>query len=135
MSELVRHIVLYDGVCNLCARTIRFIIQRDPAGYFCFASIQSTAGKALLQKYLGSATEVGSVVLIANEKAYVRSDAALLILRHLPGTWRFLSYLMIVPRPLRDLVYRLIARYRYRLFGVRATCLLTLPGWEGRFLE
>lgn len=135
MSDLVRHIVLYDGVCNLCARTVRFIIQRDPAGYFCFASIQSTVGKVLMQKYLGSATEVGSVVLIANEKAYVRSDAALLILRHLSGAWRFLSYLMIVPRPLRDLVYRLIARYRYRLFGVRATCLLALPGWEGRFLE
>ncbi len=135
MSDLVRHIVLYDGVCNLCARTVRFIIQRDPAGYFCFASIQSTVGKVFMQKYLGSATEVGSVVLIANEKAYVRSDAALLILRHLPGAWRFLSYLMIVPRPLRDLVYRSIARYRYRLFGVRATCLLTLPEWEGRFLE
>ncbi|MFM8806961.1 MAG: thiol-disulfide oxidoreductase DCC family protein [Sphingomonadales bacterium] len=135
MSKLVRHIVLYDGVCNLCTRSVRFIIERDAVGLFCFASIQSSAGQAFLRKYLGEVTEVGSVVLIENEKVYVRSDAALLILRRLPGAWRFLYYLMIVPRPLRDLVYRLIARYRYHLFGVRATCLVALPGWEGRFLE
>lgn len=135
VSKLVRHIVLYDGVCNLCTRTVRFIIQRDPAGHFCFASLQSPIGQTFLRQYLDSASEAGSVVLIINGKAYVRSDAVLLIMRHLSGGWRAVAYLKMLPRPLRDFFYRLIARYRFRLFGKQATCLVALPGWESRFLQ
>lgn len=135
MSKLVRHIVLYDGVCNLCTRTVRFIIQRDPAGHFCFASLQSHIGQTFLRQYLDSTGGSGSVVLIMNGQAFVRSDAVLLIMRHLSGGWRAVAYLKVLPRSLRDFFYRLIARYRFPLFGKRATCLVALPGWESRFLQ
>jgi predicted DCC family thiol-disulfide oxidoreductase YuxK len=128
------HIVLYDGVCNLCTGVVRFIIKRDPHAYFSFASLQSEMGKTLLDKYLGSTGKLGSVVLIADQKAYIRTDAVLMVLRHLSGGWRLFSVLLFVPRPLRDLLYELVARTRYLFFGTRSTCLVSLPGWEDRFL-
>jgi predicted DCC family thiol-disulfide oxidoreductase YuxK len=134
VTKLAGHIVLYDGVCHLCTGAVRFIIKRDPSGLFRFVSLQSETGKALLRQHHVSPTEVGSVMLIVNGNSHVRSDAVLLILRQLSGGWRLLSFLRVVPRPLRDFFYRLVARFRYQFFGKRATCLVALPGSEDRFL-
>jgi len=127
------HIILYDGFCYLCSRAVQFVLQRDPVGHFCFTSLQSEAGKSILLNYHRSNLALDSVVLISKGRVYTRSDAALLILRHLSGGWRLFSFFLIIPRPIRDLLYRLVARYRYRLFGKRVSCLIALPEWEGRF--
>jgi predicted DCC family thiol-disulfide oxidoreductase YuxK len=116
-----RAIVLFDGECNLCNRSVRFVLARDPGDHFRFASLQSDTGRALLEKHqvndAGAAENGGSIVLIENGRPFTRSTAALKIARHLGGTWPLLSALLIIPRPLRDAVYNFIARHRYRWFG------------------
>lgn len=135
MKAATDHIILFDGICNLCAGAVQFIIKRDPEGQFSFASLQSEAGKLLLRQHQVSPSATDSVVLISKGRVYTRSDAALLILRQLSGGWKIVSYFLIVPRPIRDFFYRLVARFRYQFFGKRSDCLVSLPGWEGRFLQ
>lgn len=135
MKRTTDHIVLFDGSCNLCAGTVQFIIKRDPRGQFSFASLQSASGKSLLRQHAHAADAPGSVVLLSGGNIFLASDAVLRIFRQFSGPWRFLSFFLIIPRPIRDFFYRLIARYRFRLFGTRAVCMHSLPGWEERFLE
>lgn len=134
MIRSPEHIILYDGVCNLCTGAVRFVLQRDPTGHFFFASLQSDSGKSLLRNYPELTHAAESVVLIAQGQVFVRSDAVLRIVRQLSNGWKFLYFLIYVPRPLRDLLYRLVARFRNRFFGIRSSCLVSLPGWEERFL-
>ena len=128
-------VVLFDGVCNLCNGAVQFIIERDPAGLFQFASLQSPAGAALAERHSIDATALDSVILVEAGRAYQRSDAALRIAAQLHGWWSWLRWLRLVPRPLRDWVYDWVARHRYRIFGRREACLLMLPGWQERFLS
>ena len=133
--ETTRSIVLFDGVCNLCNGAVQFIINRDPEGRFSFASLQSAAGQARLREFGLSTDAFDSFVLVEGGKAYTRSTAALRIARQLPGPWRFLYALIIVPRPLRDWAYDLVARNRYRLFGRRDSCMIPTPELKAKFLE
>ncbi|RSK23903.1 thiol-disulfide oxidoreductase DCC family protein [Hymenobacter metallilatus] len=128
-------IILFDGVCNLCNGFVQFVIRHDAAGRFRFAALQSVAGQALLQRHrLPTPPEPDSVVLLMAGQAYTHSAAALGILQHLPG-WRWLARLgQMFPRPLRDAVYRLIARHRYRWFGRQDACWLPTPELRARFL-
>lgn len=127
-------IVLFDGVCNLCNGSIQFLIKRDPQARFRFASLQSETGQKL-QADLGMDPQaLDSVVLVEGDRWYKESDAALRIARSLPGAWKLLAAFRIVPRPLRDAVYRWIARNRYRWFGKAETCWLPTPELRGRFL-
>ncbi|NDF98263.1 MAG: thiol-disulfide oxidoreductase DCC family protein [Chitinophagia bacterium] len=135
MKRVVDHIILFDGTCNLCNATVQFIIKRDPKGRFAFASLQSHAGKELLRQHSLGNTVPDAVVLLSGGKIFLASDAVLRIFRQFSGPWRFLSFFLIIPRPIRDFFYRFIARYRFRLFGTRAVCMHSLPGWEERFLE
>lgn len=129
-------IVLFDGVCNLCAWAVRFIIGRDPAGRFRFASLQSAAGRELLAHHgLPAPAEPDSVVLIEGGRAYLRSDAALRIARGLRPPWPLVYAAVVVPRPIRDWAYNLIARNRYRWFGRQEACWLPTPALRARFLE
>src|SRR5262249_12886541 len=98
-------IVLFDGICNLCTRSVRFILQRDSQGYFRFAALQSPIGQLLLDRHGISSGDLSSVVPIEHDKAYTGSDAALHIARHLGGAWPLLSLLVVVPRPLREGIY------------------------------
>lgn len=142
MDEDQAHgIVLFDGVCNLCNASVSFIIDRDPHGYFRFASLQSDAGAALLRRH-GRRPGIGvppgkleSVILVERGRLYSQSDAALRISRRLSGAWPLVSGLVIVPRPLRDLVYRWIAANRYRWFGKSETCRVPTPDLRARFLD
>ena len=133
--ETARSIVLFDGVCNLCNGAVQFIISRDPEGRFAFASLQSAAGQARLRRLGLSTNEFDTFVLVEGGNAYTRSTAALRIARQLPGAWRLLYALMIVPRPVRDWVYGLVARNRYRLFGRRDSCMLPTPELKAKFLQ
>jgi predicted DCC family thiol-disulfide oxidoreductase YuxK len=118
--------VLFDGPCNLCNASVLFIIDRDPGARFRFASLQSPAGRAVLEAHGMQTSSPESVVLIDEDGAWRESDAALRIAAGLRAPWRLLSALRIVPRPVRDRVYRFVARRRYRWFGVDA-CRLPSP--------
>ncbi len=129
-------IVLFDGVCNLCNATVQFILDRDRAGYFRFAALQSSVGaKALTDRGHAAVTgEPDSIVLIEGDAVYDRSDAALRVARRLDGAWPLLAVFLVVPRVVRDLVYRFIARNRYRWFGRTEECRIPTPALRARFL-
>lgn len=129
-------IVFFDGVCNLCARSVQFIIRQDPNGYFQFASLQSEMGQraqSAIKQQTGKAPD--SVVLLQEGRYFTGSDAALRIARHLKGGWKLLSYLKVIPSFLREPVYRLVANNRYRLFGKKESCWLPTPALKERFLD
>jgi predicted DCC family thiol-disulfide oxidoreductase YuxK len=128
-------IILFDGVCNLCNSSVQFILRRDKAGKFLFASLQSPVGQQYLQKFGLPADELHSFILIENGKAYSRSSAALRVLRQLGGGWKLFYAFRILPAFIRDGVYNLIARHRYRWFGKRESCWLPTPELKSRFLD
>ncbi|MFM2032504.1 MAG: hypothetical protein RLZZ297_1269 [Chloroflexota bacterium] len=135
MNTLPPTILLFDGVCNLCAGVVRWVLPRDPAGVVAFASLQSPIGGELCTQHGISATALGSVVLIHQGRAYVESDAVLVLIGLLPGPLRVFAGLRVVPRGLRDMVYRWVARNRYRWFGQSESCMLAQPGYRERFLS
>lgn len=128
-------IVLFDGVCNLCNGSVQFIIKRDPKKQFRFASLQSPAGQALLDRFGLEAAKLDSVVLVEGDRCHVKSSAALQIAGRLGGGWPLLAGLRVIPRFLRDAVYDMIARRRYRWFGKAEACLIPSPALKERFLE
>lgn len=127
-------VVLFDGVCNLCNGSVQFIVRRDPYGYFRFASLQSEPGRSLLREHGLDPADLFSVILVEDGKVYARSDAALRIARRLSGVWRAAGALRVLPRSLRDRVYDLVARNRYRWFGRRDACMVPTPELRERFL-
>lgn len=135
---MTQAIVLFDGVCNLCTGAVQFIIQRDPQGYFRFASLQSEYAQALLREHNMSIPLDGrddTVALIEDGRIYTHSDAGLRIARRLSGPVRLAAPLILIPRFIRDAVYRLIARYRYRVFGRQDVCWMPTPELRARFLD
>lgn len=128
-------IILFDGVCNLCNALVNFVIDRDPRSYFRFGALQSDRGCALLRAYRISTQDLRTLVLIEDGGAHVESTAVLRIVRRLNGLWPVLYLLIVIPRRLRDPLYRLIARHRYRWFGRRDQCRLPEPSIQDRFLS
>lgn len=114
-------IILYDGVCVLCSGWMRFVLGRDRRQLFRFTPIQSDYGRALAQELGINPDDPDTNAVVWNKIAYRRSDAALRVVSLLPG-WGWVTVLHLAPRPLRDLVYRLIARTRYRVWGRHAVC-------------
>ena len=134
METTANPIVLFDGVCNLCNGSVQFIIGRDPVGHFRFASLQSPVGQELQTRLGIDPQALDSVILVEGDRWYKESDAALRIARGMKGAWKLLAVFRLIPRPLRDAAYRLIARNRYRWFGKQETCWLPTPELRGRFL-
>ncbi|WP_139892425.1 MULTISPECIES: thiol-disulfide oxidoreductase DCC family protein [unclassified Bacillus (in: firmicutes)] len=128
-------IVLFDGECNFCDKSVQFIIKRDPKGIFVFASLQSEAGQQLLKEY-HVPEGIDSLILLEpdNHKYYMKSSAALRICKHLSGLWSMLYVFKLVPRTIRDRVYDLIARNRIKWFGSKDQCMLPSPEIRKRFL-
>ena len=126
--------ILFDGVCNLCNTLVQFVIRYDAAGQFRFASLQSDSGQTLLTQHGLRTSDFDTFVYIRNDTAYTQSTAGLLVLRDLGGGWQLLYLLIIVPRFIRDAVYKLIARNRYRFFGRQDACMIPTPELKSRFL-
>lgn len=128
-------IIFFDGVCNLCQGAIQFIIVRDPKDHFKFASLQSKYAKEKLLPFNVDPAIGDSIVLLENGKVYEHSTAALRIAKGLNGLWPLLYAFIIVPKFIRDGVYRWIAKNRYRWFGKSESCWVPTPALKSKFLE
>jgi len=128
-------ILLFDGVCNLCNRVVQFTIRRDSKGKFKFASLQSESGQTLLEKFGLPKDELRTFVLVKGDRYFLKSTAALNVLRELGGVWKLFYVFIIIPRPLRDFLYSIISKSRCRIFGKRNTCMIPTPDISKRFLE
>jgi predicted DCC family thiol-disulfide oxidoreductase YuxK len=154
-------IVLYDGVCGLCNRLVRFVLDRDRDGVFRFASLQSVLAGRILGRHGADARDLDMVYVVVNyelpeERLLARSDAVIFVLKHFgaaglhpagqPGAavptragrslWQLVGFLLqLLPRPLRDRGYRLVARHRYRIFGRYESCPHPSEDTRSRFLD
>ena len=116
-----KHIVLFDGICNLCNGAVNFILKRDKKKQFRFVALQSDEGKNLISKFK-IAPETDSVILILYNQVYTESDAAIEISKLLPAPCNWFSAFKVTPKKLRNRIYKWIAKNRYRWFGKRETC-------------
>ena len=126
-------IVLFDGQCVFCDHSVQFILKRDVGEVFQFASLQSDVGQQLLNQY-NVDPSMDSIVVIYKNKVYIQSDAAIVIAQQFKGIWKLLVLVKIVPRWLRNKIYALIAKNRYRLFGQMDTCRIPTKEERRRFL-
>lgn len=136
MSTTEEHpVILFDGVCNFCSAGINFILRQDRKGVFRFAALQSEAGQKLLRQYGMPTEHFDSFVLIDNGRVYRKSAAGLEVYGRLPWYWKWTKLLWVVPKVVRDAVYDLIARNRYKWFGQKDQCMVPSPDVQARFLS
>lgn len=129
-------VILFDGYCNLCNGLVQFIIPRDKQRVFRFASLQGTFARELFNSKGMNTTNLHETLLLVEEDhIYTRSTAALRIFRRLKGAWPLLYAGIIIPRFLRDAVYKMVARYRYRWFGKKDSCPIPIPEQSDLFLD
>lgn len=126
-------IILFDGECNFCEKSVQFIIKRDPNGYFKFASLQSEIGKKLRKKY-NVPEHIDSLLLIEQDKWYDKSSAALRICKNLKGFSKISFVFLIIPKPIRDFFYDILAKNRYKWFGKTNHCVIPSQKIRNRFL-
>lgn len=126
-------IIYFDGFCGLCDRFVQFVIRHDRAGRYRFAPLQGSTARERVPSTLDPEASQ-TVIFEAGGRFRLRSDAALAILVGLGGAWRLAGLLRVVPRPLRDAGYDLVARNRSRWFGRRAECRVPQPAERDRFL-
>lgn len=135
LIEEHRYIVLFDGVCKLCNRWVAFIIKHDVKFRLTLCSVQSKEGQAILQHFAYPTKSFDTMLFIENQQCLDQSDAVLGVLRHLEKPWKSLAALRVIPRTIRNAIYRFIARHRYRLFGKLSSCMVPLPEHEKRFIK
>ena len=134
MSPEVRPVIVFDAMCVLCSANAQFVLRYDRSGHFALASMQGDAGAALYRRFGIDPSDPDTLIVVSGDRALRDSDAIFAIWRGLGWPWRALCALAIVPRPIRDRVYRWVARHRYRLFGRRETCWMPTPEQRGRIL-
>jgi len=126
-------IVIFDGVCNFCNSLVNMIIAHDAHGRFYFSPEQSSFATRLMEQYELDNIALDTFVLIHKQTAYIRSSAALEVCKILGGKWSWFALFGIIPAPLRDFFYKLIARNRYRLFGKKDLCMVPTEELQARF--
>lgn len=130
-----KKIILFDGVCNLCNNSVQFIIKRDKKDLFRYAALQSEVGQQLVQERGIDTSKVDSIILIDPGVAYfTKSDAALEISKSFGGLWGLLSVFSWVPTSIRNALYDLVARNRYKWFGKKEACMVPTPELKAKFL-
>ena len=128
-------IVLFDGVCNLCVRSVQFIINRDKKDVFRFASIRSAIGQTLIKRYGIDVKKNDSIIVIKDEYVRYRSSAILYVLCYLKTMWKVFLISYIIPSPIRDILYKIIAKKRYFLFGKKNKCMIPDASISAKFLS
>lgn len=129
-----KKIILFDGVCNLCNGSVNFLIRRDFKKVFIFSPLQSNFGKLLVEE-LNVPKKIDSIILVIDNKYYIKSDAVIEIIKELKWYWRMLNILKILPRKFRNLLYDFIASNRYKWFGKRNKCMIPTEDIKSRFIE
>ncbi|CAN5208932.1 thiol-disulfide oxidoreductase DCC family protein [soil metagenome] len=130
-----KSLILFDGVCNLCNGFVNFLIVRDKKNKFQFGSLQSAKVQSILTEHQHSSNDISTVILIENNTLHSHSTAVLKIVRGLGGAWPLLYVFIIIPKPIRDFLYKLVAKNRYRLFGKKDACMIPTPKLKARFVE
>ncbi len=133
-TTIPERIFLYDGECGLCDRTVNFLLRVDRHAAFAFAPLQGETAEVLRQRHPDIPRNLDTVVYIENGVVYTRSRAFTQSARHLPRPWSFGRWLGVIPRPVADLVYRLVARIRYRVFGRVDACRMPSRAERARLL-
>ena len=137
-TSVAAPVLLYDGVCGFCNKSVQLILDRDRRGEMRFAALQSDYGQALIERHT-ELRGIDSVVFVeqapGGERVYVRSDAALKVAAYLGGFWKLFLAAKVLPRGLRDYCYDLFARNRYKFFGKYDSCMLPPPEVRSRFLD
>lgn len=128
-------IIVFDGVCVLCSANAQFVLDNDRTETFRLASIQGAVGSALMRANGLDPADPETIIVIDGARVFRDSDAILHIYDRLGWPWRVLAWTRIIPRPVRDAVYRFVARNRYRVFGKREACWLPSPAHAGRILD
>jgi predicted DCC family thiol-disulfide oxidoreductase YuxK len=128
-------IILFDGVCNLCESIVLFTIKRDQEGIFRYTSLQSEVGQILLRQFGLPTSDYHSFILVEGGRYYSKSTAVLRVVKKLKGLWPILYVFISVPKPIRDFIYDIVAKSRYRWFGKKDECLIPTPDIKSRFLE
>ncbi|WP_316834581.1 thiol-disulfide oxidoreductase DCC family protein [Pedobacter nutrimenti] len=129
-----RAIIFFDGVCNLCNASVQFVIKRDVKDHFRFSALQNEYAKAHLKEFEISSLNSSTILLLENGKLYTRSTAALRIARQLSGLWPLCYGLIVIPAFIRDVVYKTISKYRYKIWGRSETCMIPSPELKAKFL-
>ena len=127
-------VVLFDGTCAFCERAVIFIARRDREAYFRFGASQSPQAEALLARHGVARASARSIILIEGDRVSLRSTASLRIAARLALPWRLLRVFLIVPEPLRDAVYRLVAAVRHRVAGRSTACEVPPPEIRARMI-
>ena len=135
MMQQDRPVILFDGVCNLCEWSVQFVFARDRTETFLFASLQSKIGETILRKHQLDSVSLATLVLYEKGRVFTRSTAVLQIARRLSGLWPMVSVFLLVPTNVRDLLYRIMSRYRYVWFGKMHACWVPTDDQKARFLE
>ena len=128
-------VILFDGVCNLCNGSVQKIIAADPKKQFRFASLQSSFGQQVLKQFHLPSSELGSFILLENNQIFTKSTGALKVARRLSGAWPLFYAFIIVPQFIRDGVYNIIARNRYKWFGKKESCMVPQAALQDLFYE
>ncbi|RYF96330.1 MAG: thiol-disulfide oxidoreductase DCC family protein [Chitinophagaceae bacterium] len=127
-------VIFFDGVCNLCNASVQMVIVNDPGSKFKFAPLQSEFASGELRKHGIDPEKLDSIVLLENGRVYTKSSAALRVARQLKGAWPVLYGFWIIPKAVRDILYNLVARYRYRIWGKQESCWIPTAELKSRFL-
>jgi predicted DCC family thiol-disulfide oxidoreductase YuxK len=135
MHKNETNILLFDGVCNLCISIVNFTIKKDTKGKFKFAALQSESGQALLNKFGLSTKDFNSFIFISGDKYFIKSSAVLHVLKELGIVWILFYIFIVIPRPIRDFMYSIIAKTRYTIFGKQNTCFIPSPDIKRKFLD
>lgn len=128
----IKHLILFDGVCNLCNGSVNYLIQKDKHKRLNFTTLQSETGQAMVQKF--KLQNIDSIILIENDKAYTQSDAILRIGKALGGIYKLGYAFIIIPRFIRNAIYDFVARNRYKWFGQKDECMIPTPEIRERFI-
>ena len=130
-----KHIIFFDGVCNMCNSFVRLIIKLDYKELFVFCPISSKKGQKIINKFNLELKNIDSIILLKNNKITLKSEAVIEILVSLNLFFRFFLILKILPSKLLDLIYDFIAKYRYKLFGRKESCIIPGEKYKSRFTE
>lgn len=128
-------LIVFDGVCVLCSRFARFVIERDAERIFRFTTAQGALGQALFRHYGLNTTDFETNIAIVDGQAFGELDAVAAIMAQLPRPWRWLKLMKLIPEPLSGWLYRRVALNRYRLFGKTEECMVPPTNWQDRFIN